>query len=125
MPENTKWWAIALMLVTTLFTSLAQVFYKTAAEKLPDILTNWPLLAGMACYGIGAVVMIISFKGGEVSVLTPFLTTSYIWVTLASYFVFNETIGAFKIVGVIVIILGISTIGFASRPKSAVTLEAP
>jgi undecaprenyl phosphate-alpha-L-ara4N flippase subunit ArnE len=123
MQERTRLWAIGLILLTTIFTSAAQVFYKTASARLPEIVTNWPLLAGMVCYGIGAVLMILSFKGGEVSVLTPFLATSYLWVTLASYLVFGEEIGMLKIVGVCVIMLGISIIGYASRNSEV--LEYP
>ena len=126
MPERTHWWAIVLMLATTALTATAQVLFKAAAGRLPEIVTNWQLLVGMFLYVIGAAFLTASLKGGEVSVLYPLLATSYLWVTLASYFVYGESIGAMKIIGVLVVMIGVSIMGFASRDTSAVVMtEVP
>ena len=111
----TKTWAIALILLTTALTSAAQVLYKYGAERLPEIFTNTPLIAGMVLYGTGAVMMILAFKGGDVNVLYPIFATSYVWVTLLSRFFFNEPLLPLKFVGVFSIVLGICFIGFGSK----------
>ena len=120
----TKSWAIGLMVLCTLLTSAAQVFYKFGAEKLQpniiSIITNTPLITGMLLYVLGAVIMITAFKGGEVSVLYPIIATSYIWVSLLSIHFFNEQFNIFKLSGVIIIISGIILISLGSKHKEAI-----
>jgi len=80
---KTKLWAIGLMIFTTLLTSSAQIFYKLGAATLElnllALITNYNLIIGLCIYAVGAVLMIIAFKGGELSVLYPIIATSYIW----------------------------------------------
>ena len=116
---HTKWWAIALIILTTAFTSIAQILYKQAAPRLPEIITNWPLLGGISCYAIGALLMIASFSGGEVSVLYPLFATSYIWVTLAAWLLFAETLTPVRIIGLVLIVIGVSVIGIGSKGAAA------
>ena len=64
---GTKLWAIGLMVMCTAFTSFAQVLYKLGANRLEfnliSLVTNIPLIMGMVLYVIGAVIMIIAFRG--------------------------------------------------------------
>lgn len=124
----TKTWSIALMFLCTGFTSIAQVFYKFGANKLEfnfhALITNYYILAGLVLYAIGAVIMILAFKGGEVSVLYPVVATSYIWVTLLSLYFFHEAINIFRWIGVSVILLGIIFIGIGSKDGTVAYAEA-
>ena len=108
---KTKLWAILLVLLTTLLTSSAQILYKFGANKLvysfTGIITNYQLLLGLFIYMVGAVIMIIALKGGDLSVLYPIIATSYIWVSLLSMFFFSEKITLFKWIGIFTIIIGI------------------
>lgn len=113
--HRTRPWAIIVILLCTIFTSVAQLFYKLASQRLPEIATNWPLFAGAICYILAAGLMMLAFKGGEVTVLYPLIATSYIWVTLIAAFVFGESIGVFKIAGLVLIFIGITGIALASR----------
>ena len=109
------------MVFTTLLTSVAQIFYKKGAGilvlNLIALITNYYLIIGMVLYAIGGVLMIISFRGGEVSVLYPIIATSYIWVSFLSIFFLNETMNLFKWVGVFIIFSGIVLIGYGSNRK--------
>lgn len=120
----TKAWAIGLMILCTAFTSMAQVFYKLGADRLQfdliSLVTNLPLITGMALYILGAIIMIIAFKGGEVSVLYPIIATSYIWVSLLSAYFFNENLNLFRWIGIFVIILGIIFINLGSKEKEII-----
>ena len=115
----TKLWAALLVLFTTLLTSSAQLLYKKASATLTfnitSILTNYYLFGGMLLYAIGGVLIIISLRGGEVSVLYPIIATSYIWVSFLSIFFLGEAINIVKWLGIISIILGIALIGFGSK----------
>lgn len=120
----TKLWAIGLMVLCTAFTSIAQVFYKFGANKLKfdlvSLITNFPLITGMALYILGAIIMITAFRGGEVSVLYPIIATSYIWVSLLSTYFFNESLNLFRWMGIFVIIIGIIFISLGSKEKETV-----
>ena len=115
----TKTWAIGLMVLTTIFTSIAQVFYKLGADRLQlnimSIITNLPLITGMALYLIAAIIMITAFKGGEVSTLYPIIATSYIWVSLLSAYFFNESLNLLRWTGIFIIIAGIIFINLGSK----------
>ncbi len=120
----TKLWAIGLIVLCTAFTSAAQVFYKLGAKSLEfdiiSLITNVPLIIGMVLYGIGAVLMITAFKGGEVSVLYPIIATSYIWVTLLSFYFFNEAVNIYRIIGILFIVFGVVAVSVGSSSSEVV-----
>jgi undecaprenyl phosphate-alpha-L-ara4N flippase subunit ArnE len=121
---STKLWAIGLMILCTAFSSTAQVFYKFGAERLEfdiiSLITNLPLITGMTLYVIGAFIMIIALRGGELSVLYPIVATSYIWVSIMSYYFFNDNLNLFRWAGIFVIILGIIFISRGSKDEGSV-----
>lgn len=111
------------MLITTLFTSVAQVLYKFGAASLSfsfsGILFNYYLIGGLVLYGIGAVIMIIAFRSADVSLLYPVIATSYIWVSLLSLWLFNETVSLLHWFGIVVIIMGVVFVGLGSKTEVA------
>ena len=115
----TKLWAALIVLLVTFFTSSAQILYKLGAKTLTfnitGILTNYYIIGGVILYALGGVLMILSLRGGEVSILYPIVATSYIWVTLLSIKFLGETANIFKWIGIAAIIAGIITIGFGSK----------
>ncbi len=116
---KTHWWAIVLTIITTLFTSTAQIFYKMGASKLEfnlfALMSNYNIIIGGILYAIGAALMIIALKGGEVTVVYPIIATSYIWVSLLSNRIFGEELNVYKWIGIGVIILGITFISFGNK----------
>ncbi|MBS3136256.1 hypothetical protein J4401_04825 [Candidatus Woesearchaeota archaeon] len=116
---KTKNWAIALMVMTTIFTSTAQIFYKLGAQKLEfniiGILTNYHLFIGLAIYATASVMMITAFKGGELSALYPIIATSYIWVGVLSIFIFQEALSILRWLGILTIFLGVIFVGIGSK----------
>ena len=121
--ENTKTTSIILVLICTLFTSAAQVLYKAGANNLDfqnwmTLFTNWQIGLGILLYGIAAVLLIFAFKHGELSVIFPMISTSYIWVSLLAVYYFGESFTTVRIVGIIVIILGVTLIGVGGKQHS-------
>ena len=116
---KTKLWAILLVVLCTLFTSTAQLFYKAGAEKLElsisSIITNWSIIAGITLYGLGAVLLIIALKGGNLTVLYPIIASSYIWVALGSSYFFGEAVNLSRWIGIILIIAGIIIINLGDK----------
>jgi len=119
----TKPWSILLVLFTTLLTSSAQILYKLGSNTLTfsfaGILKNYYFIFGLILYTIGGILIIISFRGGEVSVLYPIIAMSYIWVSFMSQVYLEETMNIFKWIGVLAIILGITSISFGSKNSAS------
>jgi len=119
----TKLWAMGLVLFCTLLTSSGQLFWKFGSEKLSfnilSIITNVPLLIGLSLYAIGGILIIISFRGGEVTTLYPIIATSFIWVSFLSIYFLNESMNIFKWSGIFIIIGGIVLIGYGSNKQAA------
>ena len=109
-----------LVLICTLFTSVAQIFYKAGAPKLEfniiALITNYPIIIGLILYALGAAILIKALKGADLSILYPVIATSYIWVLIFSAIFFGESLNFLKILGVLVIIGGVIFMGFGSKP---------
>lgn len=121
MRETVK--AVLFVIVCTLLTSVAQVFYKLASSTLElnfvALITNYNLIIGLACYAIAVVFLLLAFKLGELSLLFPIVSTSYIWVAILSFILFNESMTAFKIIGILTISIGVVLIGSGDGSGSA------
>ncbi len=117
---KTKPRAIALILLSTIFTSSGQIFLKKGSNQLVlnvlQILTNHPLIIGCMLYGIGAIMLIVSLKYGELSVLYPIYGLNFIWVSILSpYFFPSDSMNLVKWIGIVFVIGGVSLIGLGSR----------
>jgi drug/metabolite transporter (DMT)-like permease len=127
---KTKSWAIFLVIFTTLLTSAGQILYKKGADNLeltiPALLHNYPLIIGLGVYAVAGALIIISLRGGEVSVLYPIIATSYIWVSFLSIYFLDESMNPWKWLGVLTIMGGIVLIGFGSGKDSSMeNVEVP
>lgn len=111
--------AITLILISSLLAGSGQILWKKASFNLSlNILSllNPFLITGILLYTLATFAMILSFREGELSVLHPFLATSYVWVTLISHlFIPTETITINKFIGVLAIFIGVSLIGIGSK----------
>ena len=116
---TTKLWSILLVLFTTLLTSSAQILWKkgsaTLQPNIVSIITNYYLIGGILLYVVGGTLIILAFRGGEVSVLYPIIATSYIWVSFLSMRFLGEMMNNFKWIGITSIIVGIIFIGYGSK----------
>ena len=92
----------------------------------PGVLEAYPVLIGLFLYFFGFLLMVFAFKHGELSVLFPFISLSFVWVTILSFLVLKEIVTILEIVGVGVIVLGVVLIGLSSRngKKSKLRLRA-
>jgi len=125
---KTKLWAMGMVLGCTLLTSTAQLFYKFGADEISfnilSIITNVNLIMGILLYIVGGTILIISLRGGELSVLYPILATSYIWVSFLSIYFLSESMNLFKWLGIFTIMAGIILIGFGSSRNVPRDMEA-
>ncbi|MBS3175881.1 EamA family transporter [Candidatus Woesearchaeota archaeon] len=117
--------SVALILLTTLFSSVAQLLFKEGAMRLPDLVTNWPLFTGVVLYALGAALLVYALKGGEVSILYPITSSSYIWVTLFAWYFFDEQVTVFKLAGLALVIVGIIMLGRAAKKTESIAFVEP
>ncbi len=119
--KKTSLIAIVAVLITTFLTSTAQILWKLGtgamdSGNIGSILFNPYIWGGFLMYGIGALVMIVALKRGELSVLYPIIALSYVWVALAAhYFISGDSMNFIKWAGIGSIVLGVSFIGIGSQ----------
>lgn len=99
-------YGIILMILSSICVCIGQLFWKLSTTR--GILL---LILGFGLYGIGALIMIIAYKFGSLSVLQPMLSLNYVISTLLAGVVLNESITLGKVIGVAIIITGVILIG--------------
>ncbi len=110
--------SIGLVLLGTLVGAFGPILLKRASEKklseFRSLITNYDLMAGVLLYVLGTVLFIFALRGGELSVLYPFVSVTYIWVCMLSMRFLGEKMNSLKWGGIALIILGVSFIGIGS-----------
>ena len=114
----TQLWAIGLVISATLVGAFGPILLKKASAKklssVRELSKNYALFGGVGLYAIGTIMFIPALKGGELSVLYPFVALTYIWVSLLSVKFLGEKMNKYKWIGISLIIIGVAFIGFGS-----------
>jgi len=109
---------IILVVIAALVGSAGPIFIKKGADKMTrqikTIIFNRNLIIGVFFYGISSLIFIAGLRFGDVSVLYPFASTSYIWISFLSVKYLNEKMNKSKWIGISLIIVGVSLIGLGS-----------
>lgn len=96
---------LLLMLVSSVCVCIGQLLWKLSADR--GLLV---LLLGFLFYGVGAIVMIVAYRFGKVSVLQPMLSINYVLSILLAAVVLNENITILKSIGVVAVTMGVALI---------------
>ena len=114
----TQFWAVGLVILATLVGAFGPILLKKASAKslssIRALTTNYHLFGGVALYAMGTLLFIPALRGGELSVLYPFVALTYIWVSFLSVKFLGEKMSRLKWVGIALIIIGVSFIGIGS-----------
>ncbi len=114
----TELWAIGLVIFATLVGAFGPILLKKASEKklskISSLMKNYHLFGGVSLYGFGTILFIPALKGGDLSILYPFVALNYIWVSLLSVRFLGEKMNSMKWMGIALIIAGVSFIGIGS-----------
>lgn len=98
--QNKK--GLILMLSSSVCACIGQLLWKLSAE-----LGIYTLFIGFLFYGLGALLMIIAYKFGELSVLQPILSVNYVLSLGIGAICLHEVITVHRIIGALVIMLGV------------------
>ena len=119
--EQARRRAVWLVVFCTFLVAVAQILMKSGADSakthpgLIGIVTNPVLVVGYGLYAVVTVLIVVAFKDGELSVLYPILSLSYLWVAVLSFFIFHDTLNAYKVIGVTVIMCGVAVLGRGAK----------
>lgn len=117
---------LPIMLVSIVLNSLAQIFMRKAMLNLGALtpsfeyvlkaLTNLWLLACLACYGLSIITWMAVLAKVHVSIAQPISAGLAFILTLSiAYFTLGEPIGAYKIIGVLFVLVGIIFLSLAKQ----------
>lgn len=112
---------LLLILSSVSLNAFAQLFIRKGMLKIGEIsfnfeqivkmvlavFTNIYLLAGMFSYGISVILWMIVLSKVNVSLAYPLGSVGYIITTVLAYLFFNEPITFQKVVGIIIICIGV------------------
>jgi len=111
----TATWAIFAMIFVSVISALATFFLKLAAPRIHlnivKLVKNWRLFVGLVFYGFGTIISLVALKGGELSILYPFVALQYVWTAFLSKRFLKEKMSIGKWAGIALIVLGVSLIG--------------
>ena len=111
----------ALVLTGVLLNACAQLLLKAGTNRVGEFafslanllpvgsrLASSPYIAGgLACYVVSVVVWILALSRIPVSVAYPMLSIGYVVNALAAWWLFGESLGAQKLVGIAFIVAGV------------------
>jgi drug/metabolite transporter (DMT)-like permease len=113
--------AIYIVLACTLLVAIGQYLIKLGANRLSHagllataigIITIPQLFAGYCLYALFTVMFVYALRHGELSILYPLIALGYVWTTITAVVVLHESMNAYKIVGLLVIICGVAVLGW-------------
>ena len=121
------WLSFGLILTGVLLNAAAQLFLKAGTNTLGVISfsgadwfgqalrvgTNPHIIGGMFCYAFSLVVWIMALSRVPVSIAYPMLSIGYVVSAVAAYFLFGESLGLSRWMGIGFIIVGVYLV---SRP---------
>jgi len=118
---TTHWWGITLVAISSLIAGLGPTFLKRGSDnfdlkdlfklKLKKLVKNKNLVKGTLLYFLATLFFVPGLRGGEISILYPVASSTYIWVCIFSNIILKEKINITKAFGIALIILGISLLG--------------
>jgi multidrug transporter EmrE-like cation transporter len=120
--------SLTMVFLCTLFGVAAQFLIKISTThamftapggglSLAALISNFPLWAGLACYGASTVLLILALKDGELSLLYPVISLTYVWVVALSALVFHEALNVWKVIGVALICSGVALLGMERNKR--------
>jgi drug/metabolite transporter (DMT)-like permease len=111
--------SMLLVLAGSFLGSIGAGFLKAGAGKLHGglryLFLNWKLALGVAFFVGSSVPYVLGVKKGQLSVLYPLVSLSYIWALVWARIFFKEKFTRNKLAGLCLILLGILFVGLGNR----------
>jgi uncharacterized membrane protein len=102
---------ILLAFASTLLGASGALLLKKAGSNFTlnpfQLIKNHFLIGGLALYVIASIIFVYALKFGELSMIYPLTSLSYIWVAILSKKILGERMTRLKLMGMFFIILGV------------------
>ena len=111
---------IGLVVICTALGAAGQILIKMGADRLvqPTLWSTFlgfftvpQLFAGYCLYAAMTVLFVFALKDGELSVLYPIISLTYVWVAGLSVWFFHDSLNWLKLLGVVTIVSGVGVLG--------------
>lgn len=83
------------------------VEWGTLLPTAARVLTQWPVIAGLASYVVSVGVWIVALSRVDVSVAYPMLSLGYVVNAAAAWWLFGEALGPMRCTGMLLILAGV------------------
>jgi len=101
-----NWKGMALMACSAMTVAIGQMLWKLSGGQ------NVILLGvGFSLYGLGALLMVLAFKHGKLSVVHPVLSLSYVFGIVFGYVFLGECLRPVQYLAIAFIMAGVVCIG--------------
>ncbi len=108
---------IAITTLSAFIVAVAQYIFKRSlggfkfnTKGIFGVLSNKGVLLGIFIYFVSLGIYLTALSSGELSVVYPIFASSFIFVLIISAALLGEKINAFRITGVLLIVLGIALV---------------
>ena len=109
-----KYLIIGLVIFCSILGGIAQIMLKLGMDKfelnLFSMLYNWQLLIGVFLYGLSFILYNFALKHGDLTLLYPLISFSYIFVIILGAIILKEPFTIKKLIGSMLIVLGVFVI---------------
>jgi multidrug transporter EmrE-like cation transporter len=102
--------ACAQLLLKAGTNAMGGAIHLTASNWLQtflQVVTQWPILGGLACYGVSLVVWIIGLSRTDVTIAYPMLSLGYVVSALGAWLFLGEVISPQRLLAIAVIMVGV------------------
>ncbi|NUK29791.1 EamA family transporter [Parageobacillus sp. VR-IP] len=91
--------------------------FKLDPLSIIKILFSPFIFSGLVMYGFATILWLFILSRVPLSIAYPVQSIAYVLAVFGAYFVFHEPLSPTKIIGVILIILGVSLIGISPNTQ--------
>lgn len=102
--------SIILMIICAACISIGQLIW-----KLSPGYNLFYLVGGFLVYCLGAILMIIAYRNGELSILQPINSLNLVFAAIFAVSILKEELPVINIIGIILIISGVIVIGRSNK----------
>lgn len=105
----TSYWAILIVIFSTMVGALGAFIIKKSRGfhlNIKKLLKDNILIMGISLYALSPILNITAFRWGELTVLYPLITITYIWSSILAVKYLGEKMNIYKLSGIPLIIGG-------------------
>ena len=97
---NNLLFGVGVVIMATLIGAIGALFFKKVSNRMNknilSLLKDKSLYLGVLLYGLSALIFVFGLKFGELSVLYPVVSLSYVWVVILSLIFLKEKMNDLK-----------------------------